>query len=276
MRRAVVAGLFASLLAWLGGCDRPTPAPTAPTGSAGSSPSPTEGDLSAAAAETTTPPTAIPALTSAPVANVARDASWKTIPHDALCVTSGAIAPGAAGRFSVDAPTFRAVSSLPSDTRAQLAFTYLGPTTQTRALGSGDIRRQLGLKLRAQNACNLLYVMWRLEPEAKIAVQTKSNPGQRTSRECGNRGYATVKGRSLGPLPAVTPGSSHVLRADVDGDRLTVLADGTPVWQGTLPAEALAFDGPVGVRTDNVRLDAELLASGPRAAAPCGVAEDNE
>ena len=33
------------------------------------------------------------------------------------------------------------------------------------------------------------------------------------------------------------------------------------IWEGELPAEALTFDGPVGLRTDNGRFDVELLST---------------
>ena len=192
---------------------------------------------------------------------------------DRLCVTSGEIVPLAGGRFSVSAPTFRAVTAHPSEPRAELRFTYLGATETLRALGSGGVRQQLGLKLRAQDPCNLVYVMWRVAPEPALVVSIKQNPGQRTSRECGNRGYRNVKPRTSAPVPSIGVGSSHVLRAEMNGDTLQVFADDVPVWEGALGAEAAALAGPIGVRSDNVRLEAELsgAASGSvRACVPGG------
>ena len=164
------------------------------------------------------------------------------------------------------APTFRAVTAAPSDPRAELRFTYLGPTATTRALGSGAIRQQLGLKLRAQDPCNLVYVMWRIEPEPKLVVSIKRNPGQRTSRECGNRGYKNIKPTKTGPLPALAPSSSHVLAAEMVGDALVVKVHDVSVWEGALGADALALSGPIGVRTDNVRIEAQLSGPGGRRA----------
>jgi hypothetical protein len=163
-------------------------------------------------------------------------------------------------RFAVSAPTFRAVSAHLGETHAELRFTYAGPTASTRALGSGAVRQQLGLKLRAQDPCNLLYVMWRLEPEAKLAVQVKRNPGARTSAECKNGGYTTVKPILSAPVPPVTPGSSHVLSAELHSPTLEVKADGVLVWKGDVGADTLAIDGPVGVRSDNVSFEGELWA----------------
>ena len=186
-----------------------------------------------------------------------------------LCVTSGALTPAGEARFLVDAPTFRATAKQSSETRAELVFTYLGLTSTTRALGSGAVRRQLGLKLRAGDPCNLVYVMWRLEPTPTLVVSLKQNPGQRTSAECKNRGYSNVRARSTGPLPAVAEGSTHVLRAEMSQIALRVFADGGLVWEGDLGATALVFDGPIGVRSDNVRLEAELLGAAASTAGPC-------
>jgi hypothetical protein len=197
-------------------------------------------------------------------------ATVEPIPVNRLCATSGAIEPKGANRFAVTAPTFRAVCSSRAESRAELRFTYLGPTATTRALGSGAVRQQLGLKLRAQDPCNLLYVMWRLEPESKVVVSVKRNVVS-TSAECGNHGYTNLRALSRAPVPAVTPGSSHILRAELVGAILQVTVDGVLVWKGALGADALAIDGPVGMRTDNVRIEAELrgamLGGGPPCAA---------
>ena len=69
-----------------------------------------------------------------------------------ICVTTGALTAAAA----VTAPTFRAVCATGDGpaTRSALAFTFRGDTERTRALASGQIRRQVGLKLRAANGCN--------------------------------------------------------------------------------------------------------------------------
>jgi hypothetical protein len=143
-------------------------------------------------------------------------------------------------------------------------------SADTTALGSGAIRRQLGLKLRAQNGCNLVYAMWRMDPENKLVVSIKSNPGMRTSAECGNRGYTNIKPRKSHPVPDVAPGSSHTLRAELRGEDLTVQADGQIVWEGSIGP--VAFDGPVGVRSDNGRFVFDLFTNPPATATPppCG------
>ncbi|HYH94856.1 MAG TPA: hypothetical protein VD972_02720, partial [Hyalangium sp.] len=107
------------------------------------------------------------------------------------------------------------------------------------------------------------YVMWRLAPKPGLVVSVKSNPGQHTSTACGNQGYATVRPHRRKPVPPIAPGVSHVLRAELEGQRLRVRVDGTLVWEGELPPEALAFQGPIGLRTDNGRFELELFARLP-------------
>ena len=133
--------------------------------------------------------------------------------------------------------------------------------------GSGEMRRQFGLKLRAQNGCNLVYAMWRIEPESKLVVSVKRNPGLNSSSECGNRGYRNIKPRRSSAVPRLAPGDSHTLLADMKGSEMRVSVNGGVVCD--LGPEALAFDGPVGVRTDNGRSEFELLVGEIGAPIPC-------
>lgn len=198
-----------------------------------------------------------------------------------LKVTEGKLKPLPGGRLRIEDPKVRAVVSSSEGPKAQglmsaakarpeagtearvaeLRFTYLGATAEQKPLQSGEMRRQLGLKLRAQDGCNVVYVMWRIEPKAGLVVSMKHNPGMHRSDDCGNSGYQTVKPRSKTDVPVLEPGASHILRAELEGTALKVKVDGEPVWEGTLPAEALSFDGPVGLRSDNGRFDVELLSN---------------
>ena len=195
----------------------------------------------------------------------------RPVAPDALCVTEGGIAAGPGGRLTIDAPKVRAVCRSRTAQDAELRFTYVGPTTVMSRLGSGEARRQIGIKLRAGDACNLVYAMWRIEPESKLVVSVKRNAGQHASAECGNRGYTNIKPRRHAPVPHVTPGSSHVLHARLDGDTLRVSVDGEVVWEGTLGADAPTVDGPVGMRSDNGRFALEFLVGAPLPgeATPC-------
>lgn len=186
----------------------------------------------------------------------------RTLPIEraSLCVTEGQIGADAANRLTVDATKMRAYVNIWAADALEARFTYLGGTAQESALGSGAVRRQFGLKLRAQNACNLVYAMWRIEPESKVVVSIKKNPGQTTSAACGNRGYQNIKPRRATPVPTPQPGEIHTLSAELRGTELRVAIDGDGVWEGDLGPEADDLTGPVGIRSDNVRLALDLKA----------------
>ena len=112
------------------------------------------------------------------------------ISRDRLCVTEGTIASMEGDLLAVDAPKMRAYVNAWTSQEVVVRFTFLGPSKEQSPLGSGAMRRQFGLKLRAANPCNLVYAMWRFEPESRIVVSLKKNPGQTTSAECGNRGLS--------------------------------------------------------------------------------------
>lgn len=185
-----------------------------------------------------------------------------------LCVTEGEVGELSGQRLSVSVPKMRAYleERTPQDVEAH--FKYLGSTGNEARLGSGELRRQFGLKLRAQDACNLVYAMWRIEPESKLVVSVKSNPAQHSSAECGNRGYRNIKPQHSSPVPSLRPGDTHTLRADMSGTEMRVLVDNRLVWEGSVGPDAQDLDGPVGIRSDNARLEFELRAGQPFTAQP--------
>jgi hypothetical protein len=187
-----------------------------------------------------------------------------------LCVTEGSIEQTPDHRLLVNVPKMRAYVNAYTQPVAQVQFTYLGSTPNEVPLASGEMRRQFGLKLRAQDACNLMYAMWRIEPESKLVVSVKSNPGQHTSAECGNRGYQNIKPLRSAPLPALRSGEPHTLRAEMNGADTKVFADESLVWAGSVPADALAFEGPVGMRSDNARLELNFQTGQPMQQPPPG------
>jgi hypothetical protein len=180
-----------------------------------------------------------------------------------LCVTEGAIEELPGQRLAVSVPKMRAYLNALTPQSVEADFTYLGSTGNEARLGSGELRRQFGLKLRAQDACNLVYAMWRIEPESKLVVSVKSNPGQHTSAECGNRGYRNIKPTHGKPVPSLHPGQAHALRAEMNGAEMKVFADNVLVWEGSVGAEAGNLEGPVGMRSDNARLEVEFRAAQP-------------
>jgi hypothetical protein len=187
------------------------------------------------------------------------------IAPQALCVTKGAARIGE----RVTQPTVRAFAHETSGDAASLTFTYRGETEHTRALASGQDRRQLGLKLRAANGCNLVYVMWRLDPKPALDVSIKVNPGMATHQQCGAGGYTKVKPTERTAVPPLVAGDTHTLHAEIRGDELTAWIDDQPAWRGTLPDQARELSGPAGLRSDNLAFD--LVAFG----APAGSATDS-
>ena len=182
-----------------------------------------------------------------------------------LCVTEGAVTRGPGEQLTIDVPKMRAFVTEETAQTAEAHFTYLGETAQTAALGSGAIRQQFGLKLRAQDACNLVYAMWRFTPKNEVVVSVKTNPGMHESSQCGNKGYTNVKASHSSPAPEVKKGSKHILYTELNGPKMTVTADSKVVWEGTVDPAALAFNGPVGIRSDNVHIELELFAEQPSA-----------
>jgi hypothetical protein len=180
------------------------------------------------------------------------------LPHADLCVTEGTLDDVRDLRMLVNVPKMRAYVNRQTTDTVELRFTFLGPTATQLPLASGASRQQLGLKLRAADACNLVYVMWRLEPSSQLVVSVKSNAGQHSSSECGNHGYRDVHPRSSDAVPRLKPGDTHRLRAGIAADELRVFIDDRLVWLGTLPPDGAGMKGPVGVRTDNVRLNFQL------------------
>jgi hypothetical protein len=192
----------------------------------------------------------------------ARDESARlvAVAPGALSATSGRLVALDGAWFAISSPTLRAELGREPRSMAELSFVYRGPTQTDNPLASGELRRQIGLKLRAQDSCNVLYVMWHIEPSPGIVVSLKSNPGQSRHVECGDRGYAVLQPAASSPAPAVGHGETHVLGAVIRGHELRVTVDGSPSWVGELPEAAFTFDGPVGLRSDNGEFNAELRA----------------
>ena len=185
------------------------------------------------------------------------------VPRTGLCVTEGTMEESPGGELIVSVPKMRAYVNAFTSQLIEAHFTFRGSTGNEAKLGSGELRRQFGLKLRAQDACNLVYAMWRIEPESQLVVSVKSNPGQHTSAECGNRGYRNIKPRRSTPVPVLRSGEAHDLRAEINAVEMKVFADNRIVWEGSLGPEAVSFDGPVGIRSDNARLQIKLRVGPP-------------
>jgi len=204
-------------------------------------------------------------------AGVNAETALAPVARSGVCVTNGAVAASPGGVMRIDSPSSRAVVPASDGRVAELRFRFLGPTVGTKPLASGELRRQIGLKLKAQDTCNLVYAMWHIEPDQKVAVSVKRNPGMSTNAACDAHGYVNLRpAAAVEPAP-IRQGEWHVLRAELSGASLTVTADGKVAWRGVLPSLADEFDGPAGLRTDNARFDFAFSARAGRqaAAVPC-------
>ena len=199
---------------------------------------------------------ASPSLTQAQASAV------QDVAPDDFCVTSGTMRPQADGRSLVESAKMRALVERVTGNAVELHFTYLGPTRKFMALSSGEARTQVGLKLFAHDACNLVYVMWRQLPKPGIVVSTKRNLGMQQSSECDNHGYTNVRAAKELAVPPIATGVPHRLRVERTGAALWVYADEILAWQGRLPV-ALPDDlaGLTGVRSDNGRYIFKLKLS---------------
>jgi hypothetical protein len=175
-----------------------------------------------------------------------------------------AIAEIAPGMLALRHPCTRATVRAVSGGDPVLSFVYRGPSAGSSPLASGELRQQIGLKLRAADTCNVLYVMWHIAPASGIEVSLKSNPGQHSHGECRDRGYSFLAKAAAVPMPELVPGARHTLSTHVSGTILSVIADGERVWQGQLPAAAFAVDGPLGLRSDNGEFEIELHVIHPQ------------
>lgn len=189
------------------------------------------------------------------------------IDRNDLCVTNGAVSMLSNGRLAIGTPSSRAVvratTENMTDQVAEIRFRYMGPTQTTKPLASGEARRQIGLKLRAANTCNLIYAMWHIEPDAAVAVSIKSNVGMHTHEQCRAGGYVNFSAQRRVDLPPIRPDEIHTLRAELHGNELTVSADGKVAWQGIFGNELASMDGPPGFRTDNGRFEFEYYTDRP-------------
>jgi len=230
-------------------------------------------------------------LSATHAASAERPALWR-FGRDQLCVTNGRVSVSTDGTLAVETPSSRAVVNADTanagDQIAKLRFKYLGPSRASRLLASDQLRRQIGLKLRAADSCNVIYAMWRIEPEAKVVVSIKLNPGQHAHKQCGAGGYVNLKPQRHRAVQPVRQGESHSLQAVLRGRSLTVVGDGEVVWLGSLPDGVALPEGPVGFRTDNGRFSFEYFGSAPTLPLPpsprdrakstrgrCGIAKED-
>jgi len=74
-------------------------------------------------------------------------------------VSDGRIEKAAGNRLMTQSKEMRATLKRNTPQQVIVNFAYLGPSREVSRLGSGEIRHQFGIKLKAQDICNLVYVM---------------------------------------------------------------------------------------------------------------------
>lgn len=178
-----------------------------------------------------------------------------------VCVTNGEMSKQNDKTFTVESPSSRAVVKSSDDNFGAIEFEYLGPTSKDAPLASGRIVRQLGVKLNAQDSCNVIYVMWNIDPDIGVQISTKMNPRKSTHAECGVKGYKMVHQSKPGDIPAIRIGEPHRLEAALQERVLTVKIDGKDIWHGDVGADAVRMSGYSGIRTDNVRVRFKWLTT---------------
>ena len=143
-----------------------------------------------------------------------------------VCVTNGEIFRQSPDEFLVESPSSRAFAKASDDRFGVIEFEYLGPTDEDAPLASGRIVRQLGVKLRARDSCNVIYVMWTTAPESLVQVSTKFNPNKSTHAHCGAKGYKLLHESKPGDVAAIRVAEPRRLEAALKERNLTVKIDG--------------------------------------------------
>lgn len=212
---------------------------------------------------------AIPTLALASVPALSMAGAFEPPRRADVCVTEGSLR-ASGTELVVEHAGMRAVFLGSDPDHVELEFVYLGTTADVSRLASGRVAHQFGLKLRALDSCNVVYVMWAADREPGLEVSIKSNPGKRLNAQCGVQGYRRLAATESTPLPLLEPGARHRLEAGIDADVLSVRVDGKLVWKGPVPPGGPAAGSHPGLRSDNVRLRLNagirarsIAASGP-------------
>jgi len=159
--------------------------------------------------------------------------------HRSLRITSGKVG------LSISHPSVRAIVEGSEGHELWMSYKYNGPTEDKIPLKSGQYRHQVGIKLQALDGDNVLYAMWRWEPDSpRIWTTTKVN-GQ----------YIPPTSTYLNvDVPAPTPGERYIMSARQDGRIIRVWWQGVIAWVGEIAESAMLIRGPAGIRTDNASI----------------------
>lgn len=205
-------------------------------------------------ASPTTSPTASPAAAPPPA---------QPLPEPPLTCLSAGAGSWRDGALLIEAPITRGIWPGTDGERAGIEVEVIGPTGQQAPAASGRVLQQVGLKLRAQDPCNVLYVMWPAAPATGLRVLVKANEGRSAFAQCGAKGYATLRPDATAGFAPLRAGEPRRLEAFIADRHLSVAIDGHTVWSGAIGAAAAALAGPAGFRTDNLRVQLRAFGLGP-------------
>jgi hypothetical protein len=127
------------------------------------------------------------------------------------------------------------------------------------------MRRQIGIKLRAQDTCNIAGANWHIETDARVAVAVKRNGGRHTNAQRSAQGYLNMKPMRDRNAPAIGQDEWHELKAVLSDSSLPFWTNGQVAWDGSVAAPLALIEGPVGPRSDHGRFELEFLADPPAA-----------
>jgi hypothetical protein len=195
-----------------------------------------------------------------------------------LCLTQGLATFGPEAPPSYDETAELDFEGSSIQTRGLLSHVYAAAAGYQRVrmrfayaayvVGSNTWRRQVALKLKAANSCNVAYVTWVFEKAGvasnTLEIKRKSNPGHWLDSQCSDAageptGYTTIDSVTLPGAPPA-PGSTITFEAELRGDALRVWVNGTTRFNQTVLALG-ASGGWAGFRTDNVDGVVELAGS---------------
>jgi hypothetical protein len=184
-----------------------------------------------------------------------------------LRVSLGTISQTKSGYLTVVGPKERAVRTSGKHSQALLRFRYRGPSEKTAPLDSGAVIQQIGLKMRAMNTCNLLYIMWRIKPTEEIYIAIKRNSGKSKYDDCLANGYIVLGRVPLKPL-GITAATQKTHRLGASVTEIAgryageVTIDGRRIWSDDIDAKHISdINGPVGIRADNGSFIFKLLVT---------------
>lgn len=178
-----------------------------------------------------------------------------------LKTTSGKINRTRSGLYlTTTSSKMRAYDSSSNGDVGSLQFKYRGRTKTVSKLASGSIRQQVGVKLRATDSCNLLYIMWQVYPSERIVVSRKENRGKKTHSQCGANGYTTLKTLSVPRNLSARSKKTRYLSAEIVSERyLNIYVNYKLHRSIPLDSKTRSFlkrtrHGHAGLRSDNASL----------------------